>query len=146
MELSTWNPELLMDMQRAVFNNSSFLNYESMEMAGFLAADIIQTNYGYCLYADVPGMTYHDINLSIDNGVMTLSGDRKITYDNAGSEEPILNRFRGKFCMQFNLSDRINYHRVSATVSNGVLKVEMPVSDKENPNKIQVPVKKSSKS
>lgn len=141
MELSTWNPESLMDMQRAIFSKANLMAIESMELSGFLAADIIQTGYGYCLYADVPGMSIHDISLTIDNGVMTISGDRKIHYDQAGDETPVLNRYRGQFYVQFSLSSQINFSKVSAVIDNGVLKVEMPVSDKSDPNIIDVPIR-----
>lgn len=144
MELTTWNPELLLEMQRNVFSNTSLmsnsLSLEMMELSGFLAADIIQTSSGYCLYADVPGMTDDDIHVSIENGVMTISGDRKLQYSDQGAETPVLNRFRGAFCVQFALSDQINFHRVSAKIMNGVLTVNMPVSDNNHPNQIRVPV------
>ncbi len=140
MQLSPWNPTELLDIQRTFLESANAFNTEIMTMSGFLATDIIQTNHGYRLYADVPGVKLKHLHLSVDNGVMTLSGERHLHYDTKDKEIPVLNRQSGKFSVSYTLSDHIAYDKITAKVEDGVLIVDMPVSKHGHPNQISIDI------
>lgn len=92
------------------------------------------------LYVDLPGVDPSTVDLTLDNGILTLSGIRSPSSRKAG-EEPQgrrIERGHGQFHRRFVLPDTVDSEKVNATGSHGVLTVTIPKQEKSMPRRIQI--------
>lgn len=103
----------------------------------FMPMDLFKAGDHYVLHADLPGVDPGSIDVSIDNGTLTLRAQRS-----APSEEGVQwiasERFAGSFMRQLSLGEGIDAEQISATYENGVLSVTLPVAEKAKPRRIEV--------
>ena len=102
------------------------------------AVDIKEEAERFLIHADIPGVDPKDIDIHMENGVLTVSGTRQ--YDNTEEQAGYKHqeRVRGSFLRRFTLPDTANAEKVSAKSNNGVLEVSIPKQDKIKPKKIAV--------
>ncbi len=90
------------------------------------------------LRAEIPGVSRDDIDINVENGTITLRGEKKhekqIDRENAYRVE----RFYGTFSRSFVLPTTINAEAIKATYKDGVLEVILPKAEEARPRKIQV--------
>jgi HSP20 family protein len=103
------------------------------------AIDVYQDKDQFTVVAEVPGMKKEDLVLSLHNGVLTISGERKReqTSDQGFSSE----RYVGRFQRSVTLPTSIDANQVKASYENGLLKVVLPKSEEAKPKQIEVSVK-----
>lgn len=92
------------------------------------------------LYVDLPGVDPSTVDLTLDNGILTLSGTRSPSSRKDG-EEPQgrrIERGHGQFHRRFVLPDTVDSEKVNATGSHGVLTVTIPKQEKSMPRRIQI--------
>lgn len=102
------------------------------------AVDIREEDDRFVLYADVPGVDAKDIDITMDEGVLVIKGER-----NSESKEELegykrVERVRGSFYRRFSLPDNANAEKISAKNDNGVLTVVIPKQEKAQPKRIPV--------
>ena len=104
------------------------------------AVDIREIDDAYLLHADVPGVKPEDIEIHMENNVLTLTGKREFdkTEDQNGYKR--VERVRGKFYRRFSLPDTADGDKVSAKTANGVLEITIPKQAKVLPRKIEIKV------
>ena len=104
------------------------------------AVDIRAIDDAYLLHADVPGVKPEDIEIHMENNVLTLTGKREFdkTEDQNGYKR--VERVRGKFYRRFSLPDTADGDKVSAKTANGVLEITIPKQAKVLPRKIEIKV------
>ena len=92
------------------------------------------------LYVDLPGVDPATVDLTLDGGILTLSGDRPEPARKEGEEAHghRLERGHGQFHRRFVLPDTVDSEKVNATGSHGVLTVTIPKQPKAMPRKIQI--------
>jgi HSP20 family protein len=100
--------------------------------------DIKETEDGFVLYADVPGVDPKDIEVTMDNGVLTIRGERKLESEEERQGYKRMERARGTFYRRFSLPDSADPERISARGQNGVLEVSIPKQEKMQPRRISV--------
>lgn len=90
------------------------------------AVDIVEENERFVLHADVPGVDPADIDVSMDGGVLTVSGTRRRekTSEENGFER--VERATGRFLRRFNLPETAHADSITAKTSNGILEVSIP--------------------
>ena len=88
-------------------------------------------------HADLPGADPGSIDVSVDNGVLTLSAQRSTPSDE-GVQWLTSERFSGTYRRQLTLGDAIDSAAISARYDNGVLTVTIPVAEKAKPRRIEV--------
>ncbi|MBT8066829.1 MAG: Hsp20/alpha crystallin family protein [Gammaproteobacteria bacterium] len=90
------------------------------------AVDIFEEKDRYMLRADVPGVDPNDINVSMDNGILNVSGERRAEdrAENAAAQR--LERVSGRFFRQFSLPESTDAEAITARCSNGILEVSIP--------------------
>lgn len=90
------------------------------------AVDIIEEKDRFLLRADVPGVKPEDIDVNMENGVLTVSGSRQdeTTEETQGMRR--VERVSGKFYRRFSLPDTANADEISARSTNGILEVSIP--------------------
>ncbi|MDV3129876.1 Hsp20/alpha crystallin family protein [Mycobacterium sp. 21AC1] len=103
----------------------------------FMPMDLCKIEDHYVLTADLPGIDPGTVDVSVDNGTLTISAQRT-----ARTEESVQwlanERFFGSYRRQITLGDGIDTTGISATYENGVLTVTIPVAERARPRKIEV--------
>ncbi|MCU0935924.1 MAG: Hsp20/alpha crystallin family protein [Gammaproteobacteria bacterium] len=102
------------------------------------AVDIREDADRFVLYADVPGVDPKDIEVTMENGVLTIRGERKLESEEEREGYKRTERSRGTFYRRFSLPDSADPERVSARGRNGVLEVTIPKHERVQPRKISV--------
>lgn len=99
------------------------------------AVDIREDQDRYVILADVPGVDIKDIEITLENGMLTLRGQREPGEQNGykRAERP-----RGSFYRRFTLPDTVDAERVGAKGRNGVIEISIPKAQKVQPRKIAV--------
>ena len=105
------------------------------------AVDIFETENELLLKADLPGVEMKDIDIQVENGTLTLRGERK--YENETKEGGFhrIERSYGSFARLFTLPDTVNFEDVKADFKNGVLTVKLPKKEMAKPRTIKIEVK-----
>ena len=100
--------------------------------------DIHETEEGYKLHAELPGLTKGDINITLENNVLRLSGERKFEKDVKRESYHRVERTYGAFSRAFALPQQVNSEGVQAAFENGVLTVTVPKAEQAKPRKITI--------
>ena len=98
-----------------------------------------ETDEGYVLTAEIPGVAPEDVDVSIEGSTITLSGERKIEYA-VGDGTAVHRRERqpGSFRRAFELPTEIDLDAAKATHKNGVLTLQLPKSPASKPRQITI--------
>jgi HSP20 family protein len=101
------------------------------------AVDILETQNELRLYADMPGVDQKSINITIDQGVLTIEGNVDTSpiaeYELEYQEYDI-----GDYQRSFTLTDSVDQEKISANYTNGVLELILPKAEEAKPRKITV--------
>jgi HSP20 family protein len=101
--------------------------------------DLVKENDEFKIMAELPGMEKDKIKIMVENGVLTISGERTRGQDN-GHEVLRSERFYGNFTRSFTLPESIDKSGISADYKNGLLEVTLPIIEEEKPKEINVKV------
>jgi HSP20 family protein len=102
--------------------------------------DVSETDNEYLVRADLPAVTKEDVNVTIDNDVLTIAGERK--FDNEEKSEKVHRRetFRGMFSRSLSLPENTNASGIRAESKDGVLTVHIPKTKLERAKAIEIKV------
>jgi len=103
-----------------------------------MAFDAIRDDESVILYFDVPGVSAHDIDVHVERNELTITANR--VWDSDDQEILVSERPQGSFTRRVMLSDILDADRLEASLSDGVLTVTIPVSEKSKPRKIDVTI------
>jgi HSP20 family protein len=104
--------------------------------------DVVETKDAIFVKVELPGMTEKDIHVQMENGVLTLSGERKLETATTNQGYRRIERSYGKFTRTFTLPPNVEFNKIAATYTNGLLELEIPKKEEAKPKTIQVEVKK----
>jgi HSP20 family protein len=104
-------------------------------------ADITETDKEYLIKAELPEVKKEDVKITLDNGVITISGERRMEKEEKEANEIRVESFYGTFSRSFSLPDNIDAKAIQAASKDGVLKVRIPKTKAEEPKKIAIEVK-----
>jgi HSP20 family protein len=102
--------------------------------------DISETDEAFHIAAELPEVKKDDVKVILENGVLTLQGERKEEREEKGSKIHRNERSYGRFVRSFTLPDFVDDTRVKAEFKNGVLHLHLPKSEKAKPRAIEVKV------
>lgn len=103
----------------------------------FMPMDLYRSGDHYVLHADLPGVDPGSVDLSFDNGVLTIRAERSSRAEES-ADWVASERFTGSYMRQLSLGDGIDADRIEATYNNGVLAVTIPVAEKAKVRRIEV--------
>ncbi len=103
------------------------------------SVDIRETGDSMVFSVEVPGFEKEDLNISVDDGVLTISGERTIEESETKNYLRI-ERFYGKVYRSFRLPGTVDSENISANLKNGVLTVTLPKREEAKPRQIPVTV------
>ncbi len=102
------------------------------------AVDVKETDQGFVIVADIPGVDPKDIEVHMENGILTIKGEREAQKKEEREGYKRIERSYGSFYRRFSLPDTANADKINARSRNGVLEVTIPKHDKVQPRKIAV--------
>jgi HSP20 family protein len=143
MTLLRWDPtrDLLSvhDRVNRMFSNALNRN-DSTETSGFWVppVDIYEEGDNLVLKAELPGVRKEDLDVSVENNLLTLSGERRQDGEVKEEQYHRLERFYGKFTRSFTLPVGINTGNIHAEVRDGILTVTLPKAEEAKPKRIQI--------
>lgn len=105
-----------------------------------MSVDIKEDDDKVVIKADLPGMEQKDIGVNVENGILTLSGERKFTKEEKQDDYYRMERSYGKFSRSFRVPSTIDVTNVQAAYKNGELEVTLPKAAESKPRSIEVKV------
>ncbi len=102
------------------------------------AVDIREEAEYYVIDADLPGVRPDDIEINMENGMLTIKGSRQAQSQESGPNYKRTERASGVFYRRFSLPDTADADRISARSELGVLQVTIPKQEKLQPRRIKV--------
>ncbi|GMQ76763.1 MAG: Hsp20/alpha crystallin family protein [Gammaproteobacteria bacterium] len=102
------------------------------------AVDIKEEDERFVLKADIPGVDPKDIDVTMDDGVLTIKGERRHESEEEADGYKRVERSCGTFYRRFSLPDSADAERVTAKGKDGVLEVYIPKHEKVQPRRITV--------
>ena len=151
MALVRWDPIREIDSLQGEMNRlfSTFFETPTASRGGngqtgarrwLPAMDLVETGDHFVLKADLPGMTESDVNIELENNVLTVSGERRTEHEDQQAGYYRLERATGAFSRSLTLPEGIDPDAVSATFDNGVLEVRIPKPAEAKPRRVQIGV------
>ena len=101
------------------------------------ALDLYQNNDNVVALLELPGMRKEDIEISLHDGTLTISGERKSSSSN-GEKAERTERYVGTFRRSITLPVRVDSNKVNATYRDGILTVTLPKAEEARPKRIGV--------
>src|SRR5580765_1605989 len=92
------------------------------------------------LKAELPDMTREDIDITVDNGTLTIKGEKKLANEVKEEQYHRIERHYGSFTRSFSLPPTVDTTKVGADYRNGVLTVRLPLREEAKPRQIKVDV------
>jgi HSP20 family protein len=102
------------------------------------AMDLLETEDHFVLRADLPGMTESDVNIELEDNVLTVSGERKAEREEKREGFYRVERAFGSFSRSLTLPKGVDAEAVTAGFDNGVLEVRIPKPEQRKPRKITI--------
>jgi HSP20 family protein len=142
--VTRWNPNTAAYLSREPFSRlfeSIFHDLQGEEVSNrswVPPVDIQETEEGYRLQAELPGLTRDDIQITLENNVLRLAGERKVERDVKRESFHRVERTYGTFSRAFALPHQVNSEGVQAAFENGVLTITVPKAEQAKPRKITI--------
>jgi len=143
--LSRWEPfrglSTLQDQVNRLFEDSFRVTGKDSSLATWApAVDIYETENELVVTADLPGMSEKDLDVRVENNMLTIRGERK--FEKSVKEDNFLRieRAYGSFMRSFSLPTTVNSDAIKADYHDGVLTVKMAKREESKPKQVKVSV------
>src|SRR3954453_8709631 len=102
------------------------------------AMDLVETEDHFILRADLPGLSESDIDLALEDSVLTVSGERKAEHEERGEGFYRVERATGSFSRSLTLPEGVDAEAVTARFDRGVLEVRIPKPRERKPRRTSI--------
>jgi HSP20 family protein len=141
MAIVRWEPARELATLEIERLNRMFSDFygETFSRAWVPAVDIYETDaHEVVLKAELPDMKREDINITFENGVLTLKGERRFAQDVEKDNYQRIERRHGAFSRSFTLPNTVDAGKISASYKDGVLTIRLPQREEAKPKQIAV--------
>lgn len=138
MNITRWEPfREVEDMfrQYSPFFSRALRRFEGDEAKWRPVADISETDTEYTIKAELPEVKKEDVKVSFEQGVLTISGERRQEKKQKDENEIRVESFYGSFSRSFSLPDNVDAKAIRAESKDGVLRVRIPKTTPSQPEK-----------
>lgn len=145
--LTRWDPfrEMMnlrsqMDRMLSDWPNTSSSSMGEGELGNWqrLPLDVSENDQGYTVRASIPGISPEELEISVQNNVLTIRGETKSEQERQGDRWHIRERSTGQFQRTISLPNNVDPDQVGAEYENGVLTLNLPKSEAAKPRRINV--------
>ena len=146
MSLIKWQPFGELDdafsrLMPGFFNRSARFGVEQGgKFAWAPTADISETDAEYLIRAELPAVKKEDVKVTLDEGMITISGERKEEKETKDEKFHRVESFRGAFSRSFSVPENIDDKGIRAESKDGVLTVHLPKAKVSAPKTVEVKV------
>jgi HSP20 family protein len=147
MNMQLWNPFQEFENMLERYNKSGTsnlgkqLNTELSFADWAPSVDIEEEENKYVIKADLPGVDKQDIDVKLENGVLSIRGEKQTeTETGKGTKRHRSERFHGTFARSFTLPDAVKADKVDASYKDGVLSLTIPKAEEAKPKSIDIKV------
>ena len=141
MTLVRWNPARELASMEIDRLNHMLNDFYGTGHSWLPAVDIFETkDREFVVKAEVPDMARDDINVTFENGVLTVTGERKPQFDPSEGTFHRSERAYGRFSRSFTLPATVDANRINASYKDGVLTIRVPQREEAKPRQIAVDV------
>ena len=135
-------PSTISDIVESIFNNGFFSRWDrELPVTSYPDVDIIEDKDAFRVKADIPGMDKKDIKVEVENGVLSISGEKKEEkVEKDKNHYYHFERSYGSFNRTFRLPDNVSTEHIDAKYANGVLELTLRKSEAAKPKAIEVKV------
>lgn len=148
MNLVKWDPfnelEEMSNRLNRIFGRSGVpatTSNEMLKMADWTpSADIQETDNAYLIKAEIPGVKKEDVKVTVEDGVLTIRGERKAEKEETGKKFHRIERSYGSFLRSFRMPDGVDDAAAKAEFKDGMLNVTLPKSEKTKSKSVNVDV------
>ncbi len=104
------------------------------------AMDLVETDEAFVLRADLPGLSEGDVNIELEDNVLTVSGERKSEHEQRKEGYYRVERASGSFSRSLTLPEGVDPESIEASFDRGVLEVRIPKPEARKPRKVAISV------
>ncbi len=146
MNLQQWNPfqefeNLLERYNKSGASLAKQFNTDLSFADWAPSVDIEEADDKYLIKADLPGVDKKDIDVKLENGVLSIRGEKQTeTETGKGTKRHRTERFHGSFARSFTLPDAVKADEVDASYKDGVLTLHIPKAEAAKPKSIEIKV------
>ena len=105
-----------------------------------VALDVVEEKEQYVLKADLPGITKEDIKVSVENGILTIEGERKSEAEQKDKQYHRVERSYGRFVRSLNVGTHVDTSKIKANYKDGVLELIVPKAEETKPKTVDIQV------
>ena len=116
--------------------NRFFGELRPMEVVGSCVADISEDNQHVYVNTELPGMTKDDVELTFENGLLTISGEKK--HETSPGNEDLQERYYGRIYRSLTLPSGVDEKKVKAAMKDGVLRIILDKTPESKPRRIPI--------
>jgi HSP20 family protein len=138
MALIRWEPARELRLLSSLFDTPTFP--QSTQRRWIPAIDLVETESDFVLRADLPGLSEDDVNIELEDNVLTVSGERKSEHEESKQGYYRVERSSGSFRRTLTLPEGVDADSVKATFDRGVLEIRVPKPEQRKPRKVQITV------
>ena len=143
MAITRWEPARELQTIQQQMNRLFGAAFDSQTANGALRRwvppmDLFEEDAQYVLRADLPGVDDADVSVELDDGRLTISGERKSERDQRGEGYHRIERASGSFSRSLRLPDGVDPDAVTASFENGVLEVRVPKPEQHRPRRVEI--------
>ena len=102
--------------------------------------DIAETDKAFVIKAEIPEVNKEDVKITVDNGVLTVRGERKQEKEEKGKKFHRVERYYGSFTRSFTLPDNVDETKIKASFKDGMLNLSIQKAEEAKPEVIDVKV------
>ena len=102
------------------------------------AMDLVETGDHFVLRADLPGMSEEDVQIEVEDRVLTVSGERKAEHETTKEGYHRVERAFGSFSRSLTLPEGVDPESVAASFDRGVLEIRIPKPEQKKPRRIEI--------
>ena len=102
------------------------------------AMDLVESKDDFVLRADLPGLTESEVNIELEDNVLTISGERKSEHEERNEGYYRVERASGAFSRSLTLPEGVDPERVQASFEHGVLEIRVPKPEQRKPRKVTI--------
>ena len=104
------------------------------------ARDLVETDDHFVLKADLPGLGADDVNIEVEDNVLTVSGERKVEHEASREGFYRVERASGSFRRSLTLPEGVKLEDIAANFDKGVLEIRIPKPEERKPRKVSISV------